>query len=116
MSLDRTREFFSLVSEFGGVVNNNYNSAASPLSAVATAAAKGYYGNRTDIVGGTGGRSSSSSGNTNANTNISNASTFTRAAGEVSRDLNITAKRISELTQCAYNIYIVSSPFSPPLK
>jgi hypothetical protein len=121
MGVDRTREFFgfadvaaggtagdgrALRAARAGVAASSSSksllSSSSPLTAVAASAAAGGFGAR-DAYG-----SAASSNATYSSHAIvggapsaasSSASYFTLAAGEVSRDLQRTAKRVAELTQ-----------------
>jgi hypothetical protein len=110
MAVDRTREFFTLVEAAGGAAPRP---GPSPLSAVAAAAAAGGFGRPgvgTSGILGAGGAGAGAFGGAGGGGRFGAAghphqhtpSSFTRAAGEVSRDLQRTSRRIAELTQREY--------------
>ncbi len=87
-TMDRTKEFLSLVESFGGLGGGHHGRtgpSALAATAAATTATSGVHG---QVYGG--GRPVTLS-----------ASAFTRASAEVSRELQATAAKVQQLTKCA---------------
>jgi len=106
MGKDRTKEFFTFVQQYQQQNDHTNTNGISPLTAVADATMAGKF----------------SKFNQTSSTNVNNRgyypgnntstamvpyssftpSSFTKAAAEVSKDLQLTSRKISELTQCKY--------------